>query len=68
MTISLKAELVYKEVDDLLAEYNIRTPEGSLVIARDIVDIIEGYVGKAYGCTTEAELGQSYLLLGSIHT
>lgn len=60
VTIGPKAENLYKEVDDLLAEYGVHTPEGCLVKACEILDIIEGYVGKAYGCTTEAELGQNY--------
>ena len=65
VTISLKADLVYEAVDDLLAEYNVRSPEGTLVAAREIIDIIDGYIGKAYGCTTEAELGQNDFISSS---
>lgn len=60
VTIGPKAENLYQEVNDLLAEYGVHTPEGSLVKASEILDIIEGYIGKAYGCSTEAELGQNY--------
>eukprot|EP00731_Ephydatia_muelleri_P025519 Em0017g602a len=58
VTIGPKAENLYQEVNDLLAEYGVHTPEGSLVKASEILDIIEGYIGKAYGCSTEAELVQ----------
>ena len=52
------AEFFHRYIDDQLELLGLtENSEGNPLCSRDLVDIIEGYIGKGYGLTTPEEQG-----------
>lgn len=52
------ADYFYDHTESEMTELGLtQTPSGGVLKARDIVDLIDGYVGVGYTLSTEEELG-----------
>ena len=58
MCVCDNADYLYKCIDEYLELLGLTTnSEGRPLLSRDILDIIEGYIGKGYGLSTSQEQG-----------
>ena len=51
------ADYFYDCIDEILEMLGLKNAEGKPLRSRDILDIIEGYIGKGYGLSTSEEQG-----------
>ena len=52
------AAYFHEHISSNLKELNLVKEDGNLLRSDDIIDIIDGYKGVAYGVSTQQELGQ----------
>ena len=60
VSIGIPVDSCYKLVDDHIKELGLID-----INARDIVDLIDGYIGLSYGKSTKEEMGKYRVIRGS---
>ena len=61
------ADFFYKFIDNQLKEFGLTDPSGKTLCSRDMVDLIEGYVGHGFGVPADEELGVCFCVHACTH-
>ena len=53
----MRSERIYPKIDDDLSDLGLTDNDGQCINSRDLIEIVDRYVGEGYGKYTAEDLG-----------